>query len=230
MKHPALAGLVLAAAIAAAGCSTKALPKNLDEQKLREVRAQLAAGRHFMSYAPVEGTDLKHVQVYFVVDAPPERVWKVVTDYNYYDTFMPLMKRSKIRWNNERLVRLELEVGFPAMPAAARMVTALIHYPESHRVEWVYVEGDIEDTHGSWTLKPFGEGRTEVVYSYFLDMGGTMGGSFTQFGSGVFVPGLVDAIRKRVLDPRYDTLLLPEYARVHERKPSPIDAEFAAFD
>ncbi|MEW6777287.1 MAG: SRPBCC family protein [Bdellovibrionota bacterium] len=237
MNGKVLAGIRLSAlagglglAVLLAACSAHVMDRNMDLQKLQAMRARLGEGDTFQSFAPVAGTDIKHGQIYGVVDAPIDRLWKVLTDYNYYKDFMPLMQESRIRFVKGNLARQEMIFGLTGIPLRYRVVVAFVHYPEVHRIEWVYVEGDIRETFGSWTLKPYGQGRTEVIYSLFMDLGGTVVGPFAQLGSGLVLPQVITALRKRVLDPRYDSLEVPEYARARRGKPTPVDQYFAAFD
>lgn len=222
---------LLLACLAVTACSTHRLPKDMSEAKLKEIREKLATGDTLLSFAPVEGTDLKHAQVFGVVDAPIDRVWKVVTDYDNYDDFMTLVEESRVKWTRGNVAKFEMIFGLTGVPQPRYNITvAMVHYPEKYRIEWVYIEGDIVDTFGSWTLKPFGDNRTEVIYSMFMDLSGTLVGPFAQLGSGMALPAAIDAVRDQVEEERYDTLELPEYARPEKRAPSLIDREFAAFD
>jgi len=45
---------------------------------------------------PVPGRDLPKVQMVGVVDAPPERVFRVVTDYEKFETSMPYIDASRV--------------------------------------------------------------------------------------------------------------------------------------
>lgn len=223
--------LILALLVAAPACSTHRLPKEMSEGNLKQMRDQLASGDKILSFAPVEGTDLKHAQVFGVVDAPIERVWRVVTDYDHYDEFMTLVEESRVKWTRGNVAKFEMVFGLTGVPQPRYNITvAMVHYPHKYRIEWVYIEGDIIDTFGSWTLKPFGEDRTEVIYSMFMDLSGTLVGPFAQLGSGMALPAAIEALRDQVEEPRYDDLEVPEYARMEQRRPTLIDREFAAFD
>lgn len=222
---------VMLTVLAVTACASHRLPKDMTDEALKEIRAKLADGDTYLSFSPVEGTDLKHAQIFGVVDAPIDLVWKVVTDYEQYEDFMPLILHSQVKWTRGSVVKLEMLFGLPAVIQPRYNITvAMVHYPATYRVEWVYISGDIVDTFGSWNLKPFGDGRTEVVYSMFMDLSGTLVGPFAQLGSGVALPQAISALRSQVKEKLYDDLQLPEYARVEKLPPTLIDREFAAFD
>lgn len=223
--------LIVFALLALAACASHRLPKDMTEEALKEIRAKLDEGDTYLSFSPVEGTELKHAQIFGVIDAPIDRVWKVVTDYEQYEDFMPLLIHSQVKWTRGNIAKLEMIFGLPAVIQPRYNITvAMVHYPQKYRVEWVYISGDIVDTFGSWNLRPFGENRTEVVYSMFMDLSGTLVGPFAQFGSGVALPQAISALRDQVEEDRYNDLTLPEYARSEARRPTLIDQEFAAFD
>jgi uncharacterized membrane protein len=54
-----------------------------------EVRQKLAAGEIMVSAQDVPGKSLKRGEMMGVIDAPPEIVWRVITDYNNLRYFMP---------------------------------------------------------------------------------------------------------------------------------------------
>ncbi len=222
--------LALCILASVSACSAQIMPKNMDEEQLRAMRAQLGEGKTFQSVAPVSGTDLRHARIYGVVDAPVDRVWAVITDYNYYSEFIPLVLTSKVRFIQGNMAKAEFFFGLPGVPLTYRVVLAGMHYPEVRRVEWVYVEGDIRDTFGSWTLRPYGENRTEVVFSMFLDLGGTIVAPLTQPGSSLALPRFIEALRSRVKAPRYDSFESADFTKPIPRKPSLVDQQFADFN
>jgi uncharacterized membrane protein len=56
-----------------------------------------------------------------------------------------------------------------------------------------YVEGDLEDSSGSYTLKPLEDGRTQVTYEFVLAY------QLPNFLKGAMVANLLKQIEERVL-------------------------------
>jgi hypothetical protein len=54
----------------------------------------LSAGEIMVSTQAVPGTSLKRAEVTGVIDAPPEIVWRVITDINNFKYFMPRTANS----------------------------------------------------------------------------------------------------------------------------------------
>lgn len=55
---------------------------------------KLAAGEIIVSLKEVPGTSLKCAEMVGVVDAPPDIVWRVITDVNNYKNFMPQTRNN----------------------------------------------------------------------------------------------------------------------------------------
>ncbi len=85
--------------------------------------SRLAAGQIITHVSKVPGSAAaRRGEAIGVVDAPPEKVWQVVTDANNFQHFLPRMIKS-------RLVRLdELETILQARPSKASEVEALLGY------------------------------------------------------------------------------------------------------
>jgi len=61
-----------------------------------DLNNRLAAGEIIVSSENVPGSTTKRGEVLGVVDAPPEKVWQVITDVNHFHEFMPRTIRSQM--------------------------------------------------------------------------------------------------------------------------------------
>ena len=95
-----------------------------------------------------------------LVDAPVERFFDLVVDYQRYPEFVPGIKACRVRSQNPKEVEYELDVGI------RRIRYVLRHVEERpRRVAWSLVSGDMmKVSNGSWELAAEG-GRTRARYS-----------------------------------------------------------------
>ena len=85
-----------------------------------DLKNRLAAGEIIYRTLEAPGSGLKKGEAMGVVDAPPAKVWQVVTDINNYQYFLPRMLRS-------RLVQFEeLRTVIAQQPGSAAAVEALL--------------------------------------------------------------------------------------------------------
>jgi len=96
-----------------------------------------------------------------VIEAPVERVYEIIVDYERYPEFVPGIRKCRVRdAAGERHVEYELDVG------VKRIKYVLRHEEQRPRkVSWSLVSGDMmKVSNGSWELSDDG-GRTRAVYS-----------------------------------------------------------------
>ncbi len=63
---------------------------------------------------------------------------------------------------------------------------------------WTMVMGNVKTNNGSWELVPLDKGRTLVTYTLFTDPGGSVPDFLINLGTNVTLPGVIEAVRKRV--------------------------------
>jgi ribosome-associated toxin RatA of RatAB toxin-antitoxin module len=96
-----------------------------------------------------------------LIDAPLEKVFEVVADYERYPEFVPGIRACRIRsTSGEKHVEYELDLG-------VRRIRYVLRHAEERptRVTWSLVSGDMmKVSNGSWRLAAEG-GRTRALYS-----------------------------------------------------------------
>jgi len=156
----------------------------------------------------LEGTDLRIVEATGVVDAPRDRVWKVIGDYENYEEFMPQVCESEVRKKegNTTWQYQKLSIPWPLPGNGTWYLIRLRHQPEKYFVQWEMEEGNIDTNYGSWKLEPFGEkgDKTLAIYSLVVDPGYKLPAFVVDFATKTTVPKIIEAVRKRVPDPKYD--------------------------
>jgi ribosome-associated toxin RatA of RatAB toxin-antitoxin module len=129
-----------------------------------------------------------------VIDAPVEKVFQVITDYDHYAEFLPEVRRihTSDRKGNEVKVHYELEV----MKTIRYTLKMQEHAPA--RVQWSFVEGEfMKDNRGSWTLEPAGEGKTRATYAIEMKFGALVPNAIVKVLVETSLPKMLDAFKKR---------------------------------
>ena len=129
-----------------------------------------------------------------VIDAPIEKVFQVISDYDRYAEFLPEVKRihTSDRKGNEVKVHYEIEV------MKTIKYTLKMQEQGPNRVDWSFVEGEVmKDNHGSWTLEPAGEGKTRATYSIEMKLGALVPNSIVKALVENSLPKMLDAFKKR---------------------------------
>jgi ribosome-associated toxin RatA of RatAB toxin-antitoxin module len=113
---------------------------------------------------------LRQVTVVALVKASPDKVWRVLTDYEHYVEFMPNLDELEIvkRQGADVVIAYELEVPGPNMDYS------LVHHHEPKtRIDITLAddEGDIQTGAWRWELVSHAGGnQTILVYSLYTDV------------------------------------------------------------
>jgi ribosome-associated toxin RatA of RatAB toxin-antitoxin module len=96
-----------------------------------------------------------------LIDAPLERFYDIVVDYERYPEFVPGIRRCRVRdGKGEKLVEYELDLGI-------RRIKYVLRHEEQRprRVAWSLVSGDMmKVSNGSWELSAVDD-QTQAIYS-----------------------------------------------------------------
>lgn len=110
------------------------------------------------------------VVVKAVVDAPPQRVWDLVSRCGRYTRTMERIKAARELSRDAGRVVCRVTVDMPFPYADLTATTRAIHSedPGHQRFSrrWDQIQGDYKVNRGSWELRPFNgdRGRTLVIY------------------------------------------------------------------
>jgi ribosome-associated toxin RatA of RatAB toxin-antitoxin module len=96
-----------------------------------------------------------------LIEAPLERFYDIVVDYERYPDFVPGIRRCRVRVDKgEKQVEYELDLGI-------KRIKYVLRHEEQRprRVSWSLVSGDMmKVSNGSWDLTAV-EDRTQALYS-----------------------------------------------------------------
>jgi hypothetical protein len=146
-----------------------------------------------------------------VVDAPPERVFRAVTDFAHYQEFMPFVRRSAAEPQPDGSVVSFQALDLP-LPLGSRhyKIHAFVEREQEPRplwrTHWSYIpgSGNVADHHGSWTLVEFGRGQTLGVCRLATDAGGGIPAWATNRGTAQTLPYIFSGLRQQIHRSRYD--------------------------
>ncbi len=129
-----------------------------------------------------------------VINAPMEKVFGVISDYERYAEFLSEVKevRTSHRQGSEVYVHYEVDV--------VKTIRYTLHMKEEKpkRISWSFVEGELmRDNRGSWLLEPAGEGRTQATYHIEMVLGPLVPKAILNALLDSSLPRMLEAFRKR---------------------------------
>ncbi len=103
-----------------------------------------------------------------LINAPPERVFDVISDYERYPEFLSEVKSIRTSGRQGNQVDIHYEVD----------VMKRIHYTlrmtedRPRGLQWTFVAGDImKDNKGGWVLEAKPDGKTNAIYTVEVTLG-----------------------------------------------------------
>ena len=129
-----------------------------------------------------------------VINAPVEKVFDVITQYDRYGEFLKEVKKvtSSNRKGNECDVNYEVDV--------IKTIKYTVHMKETKpsKVEWSFVNGEfMKDNRGSWTLEDAGGGKTKATYAIEMKLGPLVPGSIVKALTENQLPKMLEAFKSR---------------------------------
>ncbi len=108
-----------------------------------------------------------------VFDVPAEKMYKAITDYKSYPSFVDGMKSVEVQ--TESADGATVKFNLSLIKDISYMIK-LAHKPNLE-VSWSLVPGDMmKVNNGKWTLKDLGGNKTEVTYSLEVELKGFLPG------------------------------------------------------
>ncbi len=159
-----------------------------------------------------DGTPVKEVKSTGDINAPPARVFEIVSDYEHQAGNLPYVKDQKVFSRTENEVIFWTIADFPMVSTRDWVLKAKLEKNfegGKYRVSWEPTEWKdapaspegvvrLKVNSGNWTLEPLdGGARTRATYYLFTDPGGSIPGFIANKANTVALPDLFTAIRKR---------------------------------
>ena len=129
-----------------------------------------------------------------VIDAPMEKVFGVISDYQRYPEFLSEVKQ--VRTSDRR--GAEVSVHYQVDVVKTIRYTLRMKEERPSRISWSFVEGELmRDNRGSWVLEPAGEGKTRATYHIEMALGPLVPKAIVNALVDTSLPRMLEAFKKR---------------------------------
>lgn len=144
---------------------------------------------------PVRGT----VEATILIDAPAERIWRVMIDCSEIPTFIPGLEACEVLDSGENWDIIRHDVKwiwfFPRLSYVFRAC-----YQPHRQISFTRISGDLREMRGSWRLTPTEKSsRTLVRYQVYLDPGLLVPQWLVRSVLKSDLPAMLAALRDKVL-------------------------------
>jgi len=130
-----------------------------------------------------------------VFNAPVDRCFAVISDYERYPEFLPEVK--KITTSNRR--GAEVDVKYHA--EVVKLIKYTVHMKEEAptKVSWTYIDGEfMKDNKGGWVLEDQGNGTTRATYTIEVALGALVPKTIVTALVDTQLPKLLENFKKRI--------------------------------
>lgn len=130
-----------------------------------------------------------------VINAPVERVFDVISDYERYPEFLSEVKsiRTSGRQGNQVDIHYEVDV--------MKRIRYTLHMTEDRPrgLQWTFVEGEVmKDNHGGWVLEATADGKTNAIYTVEVALGLLVPRPLVTAMVESSLPKMLESFKKRV--------------------------------
>jgi coenzyme Q-binding protein COQ10 len=129
-----------------------------------------------------------------VINAPLEKVFDVIADYERYSEFLPEVK--SIKTSNRR----GNEVDAHYVAEVVKTIKYTVHLKEErpNKVSWSFVDGEfMRDNKGGWVLEDAGGGTTKATYTIEVALGPLVPKTIVNALVDTQLPKLLENFKKR---------------------------------
>jgi len=130
-----------------------------------------------------------------VINAPREKVFETITDFESYPEFLPEMKDVVVENESPK----EIIASFTLNLVKEINYRLVLKLAKPSSVSWKLVDGDImtENT-GSWKLKKLSAKKTEATYSIEVGFGAFVPGFISNMLVSSSLPTMLNNFKKRI--------------------------------
>jgi len=106
-----------------------------------------------------------------LINAPKEKVWDVISDFEQYKEYMPSTENVEVirREGNTVDAKFHIIFKFSVLEYDVSYTNRhVLNAPNGYT--WELLEGDIDDTYGGWELIAIDDSHTAAFYSVYSDI------------------------------------------------------------
>ncbi|HZI09192.1 MAG TPA: SRPBCC family protein [Myxococcus sp.] len=129
-----------------------------------------------------------------VINAPIEKVFDVITQYERYPEFLPEVKET--RTVNRKGNTVDVHYKVDVMKTVRYSIRVTEERPT--RMSWSFIEGEMmKDNKGSWVLEAQGEKQTKATYTVEMALGALVPKAIVNALVETSLPKMLDAFKRR---------------------------------
>ncbi|WP_163865087.1 type II toxin-antitoxin system RatA family toxin [Myxococcus eversor] len=133
-----------------------------------------------------------------VINAPVEKVFDVITQYERYPEFLSEVK--EIRTENRKGNTVDVHYKVDVMKTVNYSIRVVEERPR--RMAWSFIKGEVmKDNKGSWLLEPEGEGKTRATYNVEMALGLLVPKAVVNALVDTSLPKMLEAFKRRAEAP-----------------------------
>ncbi len=128
------------------------------------------------------------------INAPREKVFDTISDYERYPEFLPEVKR--IKTSNRR--GAEVDVHYEVELVKTIKYTVHLKEERPSKLSWTFVDGELmKDNRGGWVLDDLGNGTTKATYTVEVTLGALVPKTIVNALVDTSLPKLLENFKKR---------------------------------
>jgi hypothetical protein len=134
----------------------------------QNARDELAGGQTVVKSENVSGAPWPRLKLYRVVNAPPQVLVELLSDYSAAPSYTPGMLSAKVIANNPDGTKdVEYRVKVPVLQSISYSVrNTYIRKGNSYEVKWTLLRSPLaKSSDGSIRIEPYGKGQTLMRYT-----------------------------------------------------------------
>jgi ribosome-associated toxin RatA of RatAB toxin-antitoxin module len=117
-----------------------------------------------------KGSKSGSVKMTFLVDTTPEKMWKLLVEYDKWTAFMPDLDKVIIKENKPDYAIVYVKAKAP-LNIDISYILKRLYNKKNYEITWTLVEGRAKEITGSWKIYPVSASVCKVVYTNYLDLG-----------------------------------------------------------
>ena len=138
----------------------------------KPTRAGLSSGKIYVNAHKVKGTDSPEMRIFAVVEAPPERIWPLVSNCNQFSRTMPRISKGRIlsRKGNVMICRVTVDVPFPLSDLTSTTRNTIVTRASEgyYARHWKLISGDYTRNRGSYIVSRFDNNPKRSLVRYVV--------------------------------------------------------------
>lgn len=131
----------------------------------------------------------------FLVHDTPERIWKLLIEYDRWISFMPDLEKIVIKEKKEHYAIVYVKAKAP-LGIDISYTLKRIYNKTDYKITWNMLEGKAKEIQGSWQILPINKNYSKLVYTNYVDLGFMVPAKISNMLTKNKLPNLAKGIRE----------------------------------